>query len=56
METKILSTKKESNELVIETTNNILKNKGIVVCINPEMRKGRLYRCTDLGKEILKKL
>ena len=31
MKTKILSTKKESNEFVIETTNDILKNKGIVV-------------------------
>lgn len=31
MKTKIISTKKESNDFVIETTNNILKNKGIVV-------------------------
>ena len=31
MKTKIISTKKESNEFIIETTNDILKNKGIVV-------------------------
>ena len=31
MKTKILSTKKENNDFIIETTNYILKNKGIVV-------------------------
>lgn len=31
MKTKIINTKKESNDFVIETTNDILKNKGIVV-------------------------
>lgn len=31
MKTKIISTKKESKGFIIETTNNILKNKGIVV-------------------------
>lgn len=33
-----------------------LKQKDLVFCINEEVRKGRLYRCTDLGKEIIKKL
>ncbi len=33
-----------------------LKEKDLVICVNEEVRKGRLYRCTDLGKEILKKL
>ena len=33
-----------------------LKKKGLVVCVNEEVRKGRLYKCTDLGKEIIKKL
>ena len=33
-----------------------LKKHDLVICINEEIRKGRLYKCTDLGKEILKKL
>ncbi|WP_296791149.1 winged helix-turn-helix domain-containing protein [uncultured Methanobrevibacter sp.] len=31
-----------------------LKNKEIVECINEEARKGRLYRLTDTGKDVLK--
>lgn len=30
-----------------------LKSKEIVECINEEARKGRLYRLTDTGKEVL---
>lgn len=30
-----------------------LKGKEIVECINEEVRKGRLYRLTDTGKEVL---
>ena len=33
-----------------------LKEKNLVVCVNEEVRKGRLYKCTDLGLEIIKKL
>ena len=33
-----------------------LKKKSLVICVNEEVRKGRLYKCTDLGKEIIKKL
>lgn len=33
-----------------------LKEKRIVVCINEEMRKGRLYRLTGLGLAILESL
>ncbi|AMD17513.1 hypothetical protein TL18_05445 [Methanobrevibacter sp. YE315] len=33
-----------------------LKKKNLVICVNEEVRKGRLYKCTDLGKEILKKI
>lgn len=29
-----------------------LKKKNIVVCINEEVRKGRLYKLTELGEEI----
>ena len=30
-----------------------LKSKEIVECINEEARKGRLYRLTDTGKDVL---
>lgn len=33
-----------------------LKEKDLVVCVNEEVRKGRLYKCTDLGLKILKEL
>lgn len=33
-----------------------LKSKGIVECINEEARKGRLYRLTDTGKEVLESI
>ena len=33
-----------------------LKESGIAECINPEVRKGKLYRLTDLGDEIANKL
>ena len=31
-----------------------LKDKGLVQCLNEEARKGRLYKNTDLGLEVLK--
>lgn len=33
-----------------------LKSKEIVECINEEVRKGRLYRLTDTGKEVLESI
>ena len=33
-----------------------LKKKDLVVCVNEEVRKGRLYKCTDLGKKVAKLL
>lgn len=33
-----------------------LKSKEIVECINKEDRKGRLYRLTDTGKEVLESI
>ena len=30
-----------------------LKEHGLVECINPEVRKGRLYRLTEKGEEII---
>ena len=33
-----------------------LKAHELVECINPEVRKGRLYRVTDKGEEIVNEL
>ena len=33
-----------------------LKAHELVECINPEVRKGRLYRLTDRGKDIVKNM
>lgn len=33
-----------------------LKEKNLVVCVNEDARKGRLYKCTPLGHEIIEKL
>ena len=33
-----------------------LKTHNLVECINPEVRKGRLYRLTDKGEEIVNEL
>ena len=30
-----------------------LMRKGIVICVNPEARKGRLYALSELGKKVL---
>lgn len=30
-----------------------LKKRNLVVCINEEAKKGRLYKCSDLGLKIL---
>lgn len=33
-----------------------LRNLGLIVCINPEVKKGRIYRLSEEGEEILDKL
>ncbi len=33
-----------------------LKEHELVECINPEVRKGRLYRLTETGEEVVKNL
>ena len=30
-----------------------LKETGVAECINPEVRKGRLYRLTDKGNQVI---
>lgn len=33
-----------------------LKDKGVVICLNNNLRKGRLYSISNLGKEVLNKI
>ncbi|MDO5859784.1 MarR family transcriptional regulator [Methanobrevibacter sp.] len=33
-----------------------LKNQNLVICINEEVRKGRLYKCTELGLQLIELL
>ena len=33
-----------------------LKKYDLVICVNEEVRKGRLYKCTDLGLQIIEHL
>lgn len=40
----------------ISNTLSQLKDHELVECINPGVRKGRLYRLTDTGKEIVRNL
>ena len=40
----------------ISATLRQLKEHELVECINPEVRKGRLYRLTDKGDELVKNL
>ena len=35
---------------------NQLKEHKLIECINPEVRKGRLYRLTDKGEVLVKNL
>jgi DNA-binding MarR family transcriptional regulator len=44
------------NTSQVSTALSDLKKKNLVLCINEEVRKGRLYKCTDLGKKIIKEL
>lgn len=40
----------------ISATLRQLKEHELVECINPEVRKGRLYRLTDKGNSVVKEL
>lgn len=64
--TKVIKTLKDdktSSQIAKETGINInnlsntlrqLREHELVECINPEVRRGRLYRLTDKGEEISK--
>lgn len=51
-----ISKKTDLRTSQVSRTLRDLKGKGLVVCINDDVRKGRLYRCTPLGLEVLKHL
>ena len=38
----------------ISNTLRQLREHGLIECINPEVKKGRLYRLTDKGEELVK--
>ena len=40
----------------ISNTLRQLKEHELIECINPDVRKGRLYRLTDKGGELVKNL
>lgn len=40
----------------ISATLRQLKEHNLIECINPEVKKGRLYRLTDKGEEIVNKI
>jgi predicted transcriptional regulator len=35
---------------------NELKNKGIITCLTPELKRGKVFALTDEGKEIAENL
>lgn len=35
---------------------NQLKKENLIVCVNPEVKKGRVYRLTDYGENIINKI
>ena len=40
----------------ISNTLKQLKEHELIECINPEVKKGRLYRLTDKGNELVKNI
>ena len=58
-EIKVPSTIANDSNIRINHISNVLrqlKNKNIVECMNEDAHKGRLYRLTPTGKEILKSI
>ncbi|QLH07674.1 winged helix-turn-helix domain-containing protein [Nitrosopumilus ureiphilus] len=49
---------KETNISLSHVSNTLaeLVEKNLIVCLNPEFKKGRLYELTSNGKKILKNL
>ena len=58
-ETKIPSQIAKDTDIIqnhMSATLKQLREHNLVECINPEVRKGRLYRLTDKGEKIVDKL
>lgn len=58
-ETKIPSQISKDTEILqnhMSATLKQLREHELVECINPEVRKGRLYRLTDKGENIISKI
>ena len=58
-EVKIPSEIAEDSDILKNHISNVLsqlKEHGLVECINPEVRKGRLYRHTEKGDRVVKNL
>ncbi|WP_296875573.1 winged helix DNA-binding protein [uncultured Methanobrevibacter sp.] len=58
-QTKIPTQIAKDTEILQNHMSAVLKQLGeheLVECVNPEARKGRLYRLTDKGEEIVKEL
>ena len=51
-----IAKKLDINTSQVSSALSDLKEKNLVVCVNEEVRKGRLYKCTDLGLEIIEQL
>lgn len=51
-----ISSKTDMRTSQVSNALSDMKGKGLVVCINENVRKGRLYRCTPSGLEVLKYL
>lgn len=57
--TKIPSQIAKDSDIIqnhISATLRQLKEHNLIECINPEAKKGRLYRLTDKGEELVKNL
>lgn len=58
-EVKIPSNIAKDSEIKVNHISKVLselKAHELVECINPEVRKGRLYRLTDKGEEMIENL
>lgn len=57
--TKIPSQIAKDSDIIqnhISATLRQLKEHGLIECVNPEVKKGRLYRLTETGEKIVKNL
>ena len=57
--TKIPSQIAKDSDIIqnhISATLRQLKEHNLIECINPDVKKGRLYRLTDRGEELVKNL